>query len=366
MTVAYLWHEGFGWADTGTGGVVPSSFTGGVQPLAHVANPDTKRRLHELLALSGILERTLRVAPVPASEQDILRVHTAEYVERMKAASKEPKGGDCGDGVSPFGQGGFELALLSAGGAMTLVDAVLDGRADTGYANINPPGHHACPDTGMGFCMFNNVSVAAAHARARGVERVAIVDVDVHHGNGTQAIWWDDPSVLALSVHQDGCFPPNSGHVHERGGEKALGSTINIPLPPGGGDGLYKAVFDEVVAPALAEFDPELILVASGFDAGMMDPLARMMVTTEGFRSIADCLLRTSVNLDAKIAFIQEGGYSPMYVPFCGAAVMETLIGERLVDDPMWDLFGAMGGDVIREHERQVLDRIKAEVLSKG
>ncbi len=360
MKTAYLWHEAYGWADTGTGGLVPSDVTAGIQPIQHVANPDTKRRFHELLAVSGLLDETIRISPRHATEAEILRVHDEAHVRRVEHESAQPKGGDCGDGVSPFGRGGFELALLAAGGAIELVDVVLDGRADTGYANINPSGHHARLGTGMGFCMFNNVSVAAAHARARGVERVAIVDFDVHHGNGTQEIWWEDGSVLALSVHQDGCFPPDSGHVEERGEGDGAGATINVPLPPGGGDGLYAAVFAEIVVPAVKRFDPGLILVASGFDAGMMDPLARMMVTSEGFRHITGELVKVAEETSARIAFIQEGGYSPVYVPFCGAAVLETLTGKTLVEDPLLELFSSMGGDQIRPHERQTLDHIRS------
>lgn len=362
MRTAYLWHEAFGWADTGTGGLAPADWTQGIQPLPHVASPDTKRRLHELLAVSGLLDRCVRIPARPATMEEILRVHESEYVNRVHSESEHPKGGDCGDGFSPFGKGGFDLALLSSGGAIAVVDAVLDGRADVGYANINPPGHHARSDMGMGFCMFNNVSVAAAHARARGVERVAIVDLDVHHGNGTEQIWWKDGTVLALSVHQDGCFPPDSGHAEDRGEGEGLGATVNIPLPPGGGDGLYAATLTRIVAPAVHRFGPDLILVASGFDAGMMDPLARMMVTTEGFRHIAKELVALANAAQAPLVFIQEGGYSPIYVPFCGAAVMEVLTGKAAVQDPLIRLFASMGGQEVRGHERDALERIAAVV----
>ncbi|MFD7660527.1 class II histone deacetylase, partial [Actinosynnema sp. NPDC059797] len=208
-------------------------------------------------------------------------------------------------------------------------------RVDNAYALVRPPGHHAQRDTGMGFCLLGNVAVAAsAVRRSHGVERVAVVDVDVHHGNGTQAAFADDPDTLTLSLHQDGVFPPGSGDVTERG--PAL---LNLPLPPGTGNGGYLAAVRRVVLPALRRFRPDLLLVAAGYDAGATDPLARMAVTAAGYREIARLLVDAAAELcGGRIAFAHEGGYDPVYVPFCAHAVIEVLAG---VADPLPDPFSA-------------------------
>jgi acetoin utilization deacetylase AcuC-like enzyme len=365
MTTGYVWHELYGWADTGTGGLAPADPGAGCQPINHVANPDTKRRLHELVAVSGLIEHVERIRPRHATAEEILRVHTEEHLARIQRESRLPKGGDAGDGFSPFGQGGYQIATLAAGGAIELVDAVLSGRVNNGYALVNPPGHHALGSTGMGFCLFNNVAVAVAHARAaRGVERVAVVDWDVHHGNGTQAIFWDIPEVLTISVHQDGCFPPNSGYLSERGGQAAPGSAINVPLPPGTGDFGYQYAFDRVVVPALRAFHPDLVVVASGFDANGMDPLARQLVSSRGFRDMTEQVLAVADEVcDGKVAMVQEGGYSPLYVPFCGVAVLETLVGVRLLEDAYFPIIGGQTGHELAAHQKALVDEVASVVL---
>lgn len=354
MTIGYVWNTVYGWVDTGSGSLFPSDATTGLQPIAHhLAHPDTKRRFHELVAVSGLLDRLREVRAVPATEEDILRVHTAEHLARIQAESLLPKGGDAGDGCSPFGKGGYEIAALSAGGAIQLVSQVVAGTIDTGYALVNPPGHHATRASGMGFCVFNNVSVAAAYAKAvLGLERVAIVDWDVHHGNGTQDIWYSDPSVLTVSIHQHLCFPPNSGFREERGTGAGEGYSINIPLPPGSGDAAYLYALAEAVVPALRAFRPELVIVASGFDASMMDPLARQMVTSAGFAQLTRQMLDLAAELcEGRIAFVQEGGYSPHYVPFCGVAVLRELLGDPHEPDPYTPIVSTQGGDILLEHE---------------
>ncbi len=182
----YLWNTLYGWVDTGSGGLAPSSVAAGLQPISHhVAHPDTKRRLHELVVTSGLVEHLVELSAVPATREDVLRVHDASHVDRIVAEGLLPKGGDAGDGVSPFGQGGDSIAFLAAGGAIEATKAVVNGDVDRAYALINPPGHHAERALGRGFCIFNNTAVAAAYAlEVLGLERVAIVDWDVHHGNG--------------------------------------------------------------------------------------------------------------------------------------------------------------------------------------
>src|SRR5262245_55254880 len=226
-----------------------------VEPDRHAENPDTKRRLRNLLEVSGLLPQLVPVAPRPASEDEVLRVHGRAYLERVKKLSAE-NGGDAGV-LTPFGPGSYEIALLSAGGAIAAVDAVLDGRVDSAYALIRPPGHHAEADQGMGFCIFSNAAIAAQHARAaRGLARVAVVDWDVHHGNGTESAFYRDPSVLAISVHQDNYFPAGRGALEDGGEGPGLGYNLNVPLPPGSGHGAYEAVFARVIAAALRSFRP--------------------------------------------------------------------------------------------------------------
>ncbi len=214
---------------------------------------------------------------------------------------------------------------------------MLDGTVDNVYALTRPPGHHAEPDLGRGFCIFANAAIGAEHAReARGLDRVAVVDWDVHHGNGTQKIFWEDPSVLTISSHQDNNYPPDSGHVHEVGAGAGEGYNLNIPLPPGSGVGAYVAAYERVVAPALRAFKPELIIVASGLDASAMDPLARMMMHSDGYRQLTRLLMDVAEDVcDGRLVVEHEGGYSSAYVPFCGLAVVEELAGVRsAIDDP--------------------------------
>ena len=230
---------------------------------------------------------------------------------------------------------------------------MLVGRVANAYALVRPPGHHALADQGMGFCIFGNTALAAMHARhARGLARVAIVDWDVHHGNGTQAAFWDDPTVLAISLHQDDCFPGHSGTVSERGGQGAHGSTINVPLPPGSGGDAYRLAFDEIVAPAIRAFAPDLICVASGLDASMYDPLARMCLFADDFRSLARRIRLLAEEVCAgRLVAIHEGGYSAEYVPFCGHAVIEELAGlEPMIDDP-FDLGRVSSPLVLQPHQ---------------
>lgn len=355
--VGYLWDALYGWMDTGSGGFVPADPTAGLQPIGHhLAHPDTKRRFHEVVQTSALRDQLTNLQAQPASEEDLLRVHTAEHIQYIKDQSSLPKGGDAGDGASPLGKGGYEIGLLAAGGAIQATKSVLTGEVDTAYAIINPPGHHAERERGMGFCLFNNASVAAAYAKGHhGLTRVAVVDWDVHHGNGTQQIWWDNPDVLTISLHQNKCFPANSGFREDNGGPDALGTALNIPLPPGSGNTVYNLAFEEVVLPALEAFQPELIIVASGFDASAMDPLARQMVTQDGFKQMTEMIVSAADSIcDGKLVFVQEGGYSPYYLPICGLGVLEVLTQtESGYGDPFNTLLSTQGVDDLFDHQRE-------------
>jgi len=342
VTTGYVWHERYAWHDTGTAaGTRPAG--GFVQPHHHLESPESKTRMAGLVEVSGLLDHLTRIPARPATEEDVLRVHTPEHVARIREASASG-GGDGGDGGTPFGAGSYEIALLAAGGTIAATEAVLAGRCDNAYALVRPPGHHARREMGMGFCLFANIAIAIEWARAtHGVRRVAVIDYDVHHGNGTQSIFYDDPDVLAVSLHQDQLFPADSGDLSERGAGAGLGTTINVPLPAGCGNGAYEETIARVAAPAVRAFRPELIMVASGFDASANDPLGRMMVTASGYGRMAGTLVELAEEVcDGRIVFSHEGGYSPVYVPFCGLAVLEALSG---VDTGVLDPYAAAWDD---------------------
>ncbi len=354
-----IWDELYMWHNTGNhAGIMPPGLT--VQPYEHVENPETKRRLKNLLDVSGIARDLVRIEPRPATRDEILRVHTDDYVARVKALNES--GGDAGP-FTPMGTGSYDIALLAAGGVIALVDAVLDGTVDNGYALVRPPGHHAMPDVGVGFCIFCNGAIAGRHAlAARGLDRIAFVDWDVHHGNGTEAAFYDDPRALTISVHQDNCFPPDSGHMAAIGEGAGEGYNINIPLPPGSGRGAYEAVFDRVIIPALEAFKPQLIIVPSGFDAGAHDPLGRMMLYAEAFGALAERLVDAAGRLcDGRLVMCHEGGYNAPTVPYYGLAVFEALSGITSgLEDPFHEILGGLGGQDLQPHQDAVITRAEA------
>jgi len=342
MATGYVWHELYGWHDTGTNaGLLPGDSTM-VQPYLHFESPESKQRFASLVEVSGLARHLVRIEPSPATDEDILRCHTPAHLARLTEESTNPKGGDAGDGTSPFGYRALDIARLAAGGSIAALEAVLSGQVRNAYALVRPPGHHARPETGMGFCMLGNAAIAIAKAQAeRPGLRVVSMDWDVHHGNGTQAIFWEDPSVLTISMHQDQLFPADSGFLHERGAGKGEGYALNIPLPAGTGNGGYLHALTEVVVPAIRRFAPDVIVIPSGFDASCFDPLGRMAVTADGYRAMTSVMMDIAdEQCDGRLMMTHEGGYSPTYVPLCGVSVLSELSGVEVeVIHPLYRTF---------------------------
>jgi acetoin utilization deacetylase AcuC-like enzyme len=276
-------------------------------PSGHPERPARAEAVRDALLAAGIADRGRRVATRVASDEELARVHAGAYLDDLTKTVPGKTGWL--DADTYYSPGTWDAARSAAGSTAQLVTDVLDGALGRGISVVRPPGHHATRDRAMGFCLLNNVAVAAAAARARGAARVAILDWDVHHGNGTQDIFWDDPSVLYLSVHQYPYYP-GSGAPTELGGAAARGATVNVGLPHGSGDADYAAVFDHVLVPALTKFRPDLLLVSAGFDAFQHDPLAGMRVTHDGFAAMAQRLRALADRIcDGRIVAVLEGGY---------------------------------------------------------
>jgi len=221
-----------------------------------------------------------------------------------------------------------------------------------------PPGHHCLPDFPNGFCLLANIPIAIEAARANKlVERIAVVDWDVHHGNGTEAIYYDDPNCLAISLHQERCYPQDTGDIDKTGGKNALGSNMNIALPPGSGHATYLEAIERLVVPMLRTFKPDLVIVACGFDAASTDPLARMMCSSVTFKLMTERLMAET---QGKLVAAHEGGYSEAYVPFCGHAVLEQLSGSTInIADPLLErITGQQPGERLQAFQSSEITRM--------
>jgi acetoin utilization deacetylase AcuC-like enzyme len=296
----------------------------------HPERPERLDAIRAGLRAAG-LERELRLlAPRAAGLDELARVHAGAHVERVAATRGR---GARFDADTQAGPRSYEAAVKAAGGALDAVERVLGGDLRRAYCLARPPGHHAEAGRAMGFCLFNNVAVAAAHALARGLTRVLIVDFDVHHGNGTQALFYDDPRVLYVSSHA-WPFYPGTGAVDELGEGAGAGFTLNLPLPMGLGDAEYTALYREIVAPVTRAFDPELVLVSAGFDAYRDDPLAGMRLTAAGYAELTRvCLEAAEGAAGGRAVFLLEGGYSLEGLALGSQAIVEGLL-ERATPRP--------------------------------
>ncbi len=291
---------------------------------SHPESPERIAAIGRALREAGMFDDRAVLTPEPVDLDTILTVHEPHVVDLVQRAARQ--GGAWLDPDTYVSPDSYEVALLAAGGACRAVDAVMTGKAPRAFAFVRPPGHHAEPDRSMGFCLFNNIAIAAEHAlNAHGLERVAIVDWDVHHGNGTQAAFWSRPDVLFISLHQYP-FYPGSGSASERGAGSGEGYTVNIPIPAGSNDDAYLTRFTDTVVPTLHAFAPQLILVSAGFDAHTDDPLAMMRVTTDAFADWARLLKAAATDLcDGRLALVLEGGYNLRALGESVVAVMRAL-----------------------------------------
>lgn len=327
-----FWHSGDQYAFLApVGGFVQPLAVGGLPE-----NPETKRRLKNLLEVTGLLSELAYCSAEAATDEDLLRVHTADYIAAFKDLSAKG-GGELGQ-RTPFGPGGFEIAALSAGLVKTALQDVLAGKHRNAYALNRPPGHHCLPHYPMGFCLLANIAIAIEAAIAANAgTRFAVVDWDVHHGNGTETIYLERPDVLAISLHQDNNYPPNSGAASVRGTGPGEGFNVNVPLPPGSGHQVYLHAFERIVIPALRQYKPDVILVASGFDASGVDPLSRTLLMAPSYREMTLQLMAVADEIcSGRIVMAHEGGYSEVHVPFCGHAVIAALAGSNIdAKDPL-------------------------------
>jgi len=276
---------------------------------------------------AGLEPRVEILTPPPAGREELRAVHTAGHIDRVAATEGRTHRFDPDTQAGPRS---YAAALLAAGSVVDAVDRVLAGSLDRAFCAVRPPGHHAEADRAMGFCLFNNVAVGAARALAAGALRVAVVDFDVHHGNGTQDIFYDDPRVLYVSTHAHP-FYPGTGGLDEVGEGSGQGYTVNLPLPGTMGDAEYARIYRELVEPVLLAFDPGLLLVSAGFDPHRDDPLAGMAVTERGFAAIAQCCLDgASGSANGRAVFVLEGGYDLDGIAESTAAVMRVLLGETV------------------------------------
>jgi acetoin utilization deacetylase AcuC-like enzyme len=301
--------------------------------LEHAAPPDHPERPQRLLAVRAGLERAeaeagatfTRLRFGDASEEQLLRVHDAAYIESLGHLAGRSGYLDSDTYLSP---GSVAAAQRAAGSSIALVEALhhgtTHGSARVGFAVPRPPGHHALAERAMGFCVLNNVAIAAAHARSLGRERVVVLDWDVHHGNGTEAMFYADPTVLFVSLHQ---YPnyPGTGSAQDLGRGEGRGHNVNLPLPPGATDAVYAAAFERIVLPIIETFAPDFALVSCGFDAHQRDPLAQMELSARGFASMTTSLLRTLPE-GCPLGLVLEGGYDLQALSESSQAVGRVLL----------------------------------------
>jgi len=303
--------------------------------LAHqMPHPESPARIanaHSLLTSSGLINSLVQIKPRVVERETVEMVHDRTYIDDVIKICQSG-----GDRIGEFWvtfvcEKSYDIALLAVGGCITGVESILAGDVVNAYALVRPPGHHAERAEGMGYCVFNNIAITAEYLKQKhGLRKILIVDWDVHHGNGTQSIFYEDPSVLYISLHQETNNDYELGAVGEVGAEKGEGFNINIPLPPGTGDNGYTAAMHHIVKTVCEQFKPEFILVSAGQDCSMVDPLSRMSVTYDGFHTLTSGVKELAEKCcEGRLLIVQEGGYHIIYQAYAVVTILETLSGGK-------------------------------------
>ncbi len=300
----------------------------------HVENARRLEAIVSHLEQTGLRPQLTTIKPRPATIAELSLVHREEHISHIHEVAQ--KGGGWLDTDTVMSSGSYDAALYAAGGVIKATEAVMDREVDSAFALVRPPGHHATPQRAMGFCLFNNVAIAARYALARyGLEHILIIDFDVHHGNGTQEAFYDDPQVLYISTHQYPLYP-GTGSINETGDGAARGTTVNIPLPGGCGDDEYEQVFTRIIVPAAERFSPQLIMVSAGYDAHWADELALMQVSVSGFARMIKIIRGLAEELcDGRLVLSLEGGYNLEALAASVKTTFDVLLGKASVDDPL-------------------------------
>lgn len=319
----------------------------------HPERPERVDVIRDGLKEIGLWDRFPRLEPEPVPEGILHSIHDPAYLDQVQEASARGKHLDMDTYTTSRS---WPLALNAAGGAMAVAGAVYDGQGEVGFALTRPPGHHATINRAMGFCLLNNIALASEYLlQEKGAARVAIVDLDLHHGNGTQDIFYDREDVLYLSTHQSP-FYPGTGHVPETGSGKGEGTTVNIPLPVGSGDGAFHEIMKKVILPMLERFQPHMVLVSYGYDTHWRDPLGSLLLSADSYAwMIQQLQAYAQEHCRGRLALILEGGYDLKAGKACAQGIVSALTG-RSWEDPL-GLSPSPESDEWRELVRRVIEK---------
>jgi len=302
-------------------------FLNHITPDAHPESPQRLAAIDTAFVKAALDNSVKQLEPRSAMEDEIALVHKASYIEQLQDDTKRASGGSLVQlDADTFMSGAtFDIAKLAAGAGLTAIDAIKSGEHDSVFVAVRPPGHHALIDKPMGFCLFNNIAVSARYAQLSGYKKVMIIDWDVHHGNGTQWAFYDDPSVFFISFQQYPFWPYDSGWYTEDGSGEGRGYNMNIPLPKGTGDRGYLSAFDQLVKPVCREFQPDLIMISAGYDAHQDDPLGQQNITTSGYAMLTQRVRDLSFMTGAPAVVFLEGGYNTRSLSDSAIATMRVL-----------------------------------------
>ncbi len=312
----------------------------------HVENANRLRAIMRYLERTGPWQQLVSVTPDAATVEEISLVHDSQYISHIREVAE--KGGGQLDPDTLMSPDSYEVARYAAGGVIKATEAVMAGELDSVFVLVRPPGHHATTRQAMGFCLFNNIAIATKYALHKyGLERIAVIDFDVHHGNGTQAAFYNESRVLYISTHQSHHYP-GTGSIDETGGGVAKGTTVNIPLPAGCGDDEYQKVFEQIVVPVVRRFNPQLIMVSAGYDAHWTDELAMMQVTINGFGRITRVIKEMAGEIcGGRLVLSLEGGYNLTALSSSVRATLDVLVGNTDIADKLGQSpFGVKAPDI--------------------